>query len=120
LNSTVCRRHFAILAILPPFNAKCVFSACPRIRVHSIKQGTILPGVSAFICGQCFFSIMASTSSSDDARIAKQSSMDMFYRNAILIRTDQGVGPARRAAAFNVQFAGKPVTDGPGYKRMWR
>src|SRR5688572_30724378 len=38
LNSTVCRRHFAILAILPPFAAKCVFSACLNLGVQSIKS----------------------------------------------------------------------------------
>src|SRR6266566_405296 len=41
LNSTLCRRHFAILAllvILPPFAAKCVFSACLTLGVQSIKH----------------------------------------------------------------------------------
>src|SRR5436853_5664591 len=41
LNSTLCRRHFAILAllaILPPFAAKCVFSACLTLGVQSISD----------------------------------------------------------------------------------
>src|SRR5437016_2326853 len=41
LNSTLCRRHFAILAllvILPPFAAKCVFSACLTLGVQSIRK----------------------------------------------------------------------------------
>src|SRR5579872_116843 len=36
LNSTVCRRHFRILAILPPFAAKCVFLPCLSFGVHSM------------------------------------------------------------------------------------
>src|SRR5437879_10736442 len=38
LNSTLCRRHFAILAILSPFAAKCVFSACLTFGVQSIRN----------------------------------------------------------------------------------
>jgi hypothetical protein len=38
LNSTVCRRHFAILAILSPFAAQCVFSACLKNGVQSIGR----------------------------------------------------------------------------------
>src|SRR2546425_2105944 len=38
LNSTVCRCHFAIFAILPPFAAKCVSSACLTLRVHSTSR----------------------------------------------------------------------------------
>src|ERR1035441_4812526 len=37
LNSTVCRRHFAILAKLPPFDAKCVYSPCLTLGVQSIS-----------------------------------------------------------------------------------
>src|SRR5450756_614988 len=37
LNSTVCRRHFAILAILPPFDAKCVYSPCLTFGVQSTR-----------------------------------------------------------------------------------
>jgi len=37
-NSKLCRRHFAILAILSPFAAKCVFSACLTFGVQSIRK----------------------------------------------------------------------------------
>jgi hypothetical protein len=56
LNSTVCRRHFAILAILPPFAAKCVFSACLSFGVQSINADktnlffVCFSLFSAFIC----------------------------------------------------------------------
>src|SRR5437899_8178191 len=50
LNSTLCRRHFFILAILPPFDAKCVFSPCLTFGVHSTG-----PRLSVFIRGpKCF------------------------------------------------------------------
>src|ERR1035438_9979721 len=38
LNSTVCRRHFAILAKLPPFDAKCVYSPCLTLGVQSTRK----------------------------------------------------------------------------------
>src|SRR6266851_10336992 len=55
LNSTVCRRHFAILAILPPFAAK--------VRLFGVSQfwGSLHNGFvpnlrsSAFIGGESFF-----------------------------------------------------------------
>lgn len=49
LNSKVCRRHFAIFAIVPPLPAKCLFSACLTSGVQSIKTSKAdlrLPGVT--------------------------------------------------------------------------
>src|SRR5271157_6259128 len=51
LNSTVCPRHFFILAILPPFDAKCVYSRCLKIGVHSIKKQRSYPCASVSIRG---------------------------------------------------------------------
>ena len=41
LNSSVCRRHFRILAIVPPFAEKCVFLPCLNFGVHSIRPRKI-------------------------------------------------------------------------------
>src|SRR5437016_5975782 len=54
LNSTVCRRHFAILPIVPPFAAKCVFWACLKNGVHSISHLSLIRVLSVFIGGRRF------------------------------------------------------------------
>jgi hypothetical protein len=44
----VCRRHFAILAILPPFAAKCVFSACLSFGVQSRPDPTVANSLAGY------------------------------------------------------------------------